>query len=526
MSREYWQLILEDKLPSKEASLQRNIAITAQYASWYLEKPKVFKWAGMAAFVSNAVGLFITISDEGEWQLFKETNNAIFEDIGWIFLAYKEERFEEIEAILGFEYNTYFLLKGFQLIKRGEDLLNDNQDVAEEMINLGTALLARHEQYIVAQPYFKDYGPAIRALLFTMLGLIDFDGDPLRISKSVKVGFGDLVDLRRFKDFGKADARWEFVTAKLFPKWWETERSVESLAGLTKLAGKESAVSAQSMIGWGTKLLRSVTAGVSFITKWLHNQIEHVGDIVVGLLNTTGNFQAQSGKEQKQKSFGEVLLSLVLTILYAIFVLSITPLILITPGLVIVFVLLQGSKLRDWWHDKPRQNRQTLVRNLSVALASAAGIILLVLGCQFLSRMAPDIITNLNQPPAQLRSTFVSSQPVVQSRVGIPVQIDSYHTSPDRVDSVEIFMNDQRLGTTGVLDTEQADIFPGHLGSVQVRSRGSLEGSVFRPEASNTATTVTLVWEGYIPGTYDLTLVAKDKAGRLGRPIVQRIEVR
>ena len=47
----------EEKLPSKNDVINRNKVISSIYADFYLENPEAFKWAGMAAFASNHVGI-------------------------------------------------------------------------------------------------------------------------------------------------------------------------------------------------------------------------------------------------------------------------------------------------------------------------------------------------------------------------------------------------------------------------------------------------------------------------------------
>jgi len=47
----------ESKLPKEEDVIARNKKISSMYAELYLEHPDIFKWAGMAAFASNHIGI-------------------------------------------------------------------------------------------------------------------------------------------------------------------------------------------------------------------------------------------------------------------------------------------------------------------------------------------------------------------------------------------------------------------------------------------------------------------------------------
>jgi len=44
---------------SSTSNLAQNLLITRAYAKLYIDNPRVFKWAGMAAFASDMVGIGI-----------------------------------------------------------------------------------------------------------------------------------------------------------------------------------------------------------------------------------------------------------------------------------------------------------------------------------------------------------------------------------------------------------------------------------------------------------------------------------
>jgi len=47
----------ESKLPPESEVIDRNKKISSLYAQLYLDNPDVFKWAGMASFASNHIGI-------------------------------------------------------------------------------------------------------------------------------------------------------------------------------------------------------------------------------------------------------------------------------------------------------------------------------------------------------------------------------------------------------------------------------------------------------------------------------------
>jgi len=383
-------------------------------------------------------------------------------------------------------------------------------------------MLAQHEQYNIAQPFFASFKPPILALLQTTLGLIDFDGDPLKIDQSVKVRFQDIVDIRQIWNVGKADQRWKFVTETLFPRWWQADRNFnETHRRLERLAVQAKS---PNLSAFGGNMLKWVTNGVSTVAKWLQDAPKRLAG------STEKMIRAQSESKEK-KGFKDIikdgLIFFFLTVLPLIFIVLIAQLVLRAPGLVIVFLLLHGNRLREWWNNQPKQAR---LQKLRLTLSVAIGAVLLVIGCQLSSRLGPGIIDFLQPiwptPNVWPRSAFVVPQEVVRAKVGQKLHLNSYHMSIEELDVIEILVNGHQLGGEISAVAGQA-IFSNYLASIQVRSK-------VRPVLTNTirlsylsrAWAVTIQWEGHVPGVYELKLVATDVAGHQGQPLVQRIEVR
>src|SRR6185436_10671800 len=97
--------------------LKSNEYVTAAYAEMYLRNPAVYKWAGMAALTSAAVGRgmymihYLKQSRMGlmlGWfrhevatvaDMLGAGNLAVFEDIYWQHLAYERAGIAELERI-------------------------------------------------------------------------------------------------------------------------------------------------------------------------------------------------------------------------------------------------------------------------------------------------------------------------------------------------------------------------------------------------------------------------------------------
>src|SRR5262245_131311 len=107
--KEHWESLALEALPDETHLIARNAAISAQYARWYLQRPEL-KWAGMAAFASHHLGLALHVyadlcavledllragrnpgmedSKLADLELVRQTNNRIYQHIGWAHLAY------------------------------------------------------------------------------------------------------------------------------------------------------------------------------------------------------------------------------------------------------------------------------------------------------------------------------------------------------------------------------------------------------------------------------------------------------
>jgi hypothetical protein len=122
-----WKALADGLLTDQPCVFHRNLEISSRYAWMYKFLPACFKWAGMAAFASHHVRLalfpfrldrdragYVDIPHSlgrrkvllmADVNTIRETNNAIFDDIFWVHLAYgaTDDGIERLRALLATE---------------------------------------------------------------------------------------------------------------------------------------------------------------------------------------------------------------------------------------------------------------------------------------------------------------------------------------------------------------------------------------------------------------------------------------
>lgn len=260
-----WLRYVESGLPQEERFSERNRAITARYASWYLAYPEMFKWAGMASFASRQVGVAIVMAEMlaapdrmGEGNIFagmhrfaaqqfmmhdfeamRKGNNNIFRDIAWAHAAYIEGGLAAVDACCT-GTDRGLLLEGFGMIDRGSDLLrrHDDAEAGEQLVWEGNIALLRHEQTTVLQPVFDSLTPGGR-ILASMGSELDFScdmpADP-KYQASFSSHYGYLETLAGMKSIADPVHRWQWVEARVVSAWMAADRAIrEGTAGMGQL---------------------------------------------------------------------------------------------------------------------------------------------------------------------------------------------------------------------------------------------------------------------------------------------------
>ncbi len=281
--KEEWIDRLASGLPPEERIVERNTAITARYAAWYLQKPEIFKWAGMAAFASRQVGIALAFSemmhapdqivlqeelpDEGfsfdpgrlfrsalnnlfsvpsfmhsvaARQLFladldeiRRGNNAIFADIAWAHEAYQESGIGEIENNCTGAEDDY-LLAGFRMIDEGARMLKaGNKEEARRMIWDGNVLLLRHEQLNTLQPIFDAISQQGR-IVVSFGSELDFSGAVDNVKASFSSFSGYFETLTGMRSVTDREHRWLWIENDVLPAWERVDSTYAEGSGLKK----------------------------------------------------------------------------------------------------------------------------------------------------------------------------------------------------------------------------------------------------------------------------------------------------
>ena len=265
--RELWWKRLQDSLPPEESVIERNRAITAQYAQWYLASPELLKWAGVAAFASHRVGFSLlpykliikdgkaisvadTLDDSvdqlvllRDLDLIRQTNNLVFADIGWAHLAYLSPGggIEVIEAAAAQDDAVApALVEGFREIEMGRQLLTSSdtsRSLADAHIWKGNFLLLRHEQFVTVQRQFDQLEKGFTIFL-SLVTTTDFDANNLTMDWRTHTSFYKymwtqglfmLARTRSWPDITNVHHRWHWISRRVFPLWRRVDSTDRTL---------------------------------------------------------------------------------------------------------------------------------------------------------------------------------------------------------------------------------------------------------------------------------------------------------
>jgi hypothetical protein len=179
-----WKAVANGLLSDPCCAFHRNLEISSRYAWIYKLQPACFKWAAMAAIASHHIRLalfplrldtdrtgYVDIPHSlvrqkllltEDVNTIRATNNAIFNDIFWVHLAYvtAEDGIEHLRALLQAERHYAPVLAGFETIDQGRRVLEDGmasaaaRQTADDLIWEGTTELLEHEQRALVQPNF------------------------------------------------------------------------------------------------------------------------------------------------------------------------------------------------------------------------------------------------------------------------------------------------------------------------------------------------------------------------------------
>jgi hypothetical protein len=252
-----WKAAADDLLTNQCCAFHRNMEISARYAWMYKVQPACFKWAAMAAFASHHVRLALfplRLDADGSGYVdiphsvgrpklllledvntIRATNNAIFDDIFWVHLAYvtAEDGFECVRALLRAERDYAPVLSGFEAIDQGRRVLEDATATAEarqaagDLIWEGNVQLLEHEQRALVQPNFDRLSCAF-ARLVSIGATTSFEVNGVRQEiayftsfylHSLTRGLQHALHAHAWPRITRYDDRWRWLVSSVVPRF-------------------------------------------------------------------------------------------------------------------------------------------------------------------------------------------------------------------------------------------------------------------------------------------------------------------
>lgn len=252
-----WRSATAGLLTDEACAFHRNVEISARYAELYCRLPACFKWAGMAAFASHHVRLalfplrldadrtgYVDIPHSlgrrrslllGDVNTIRETNNAIFDDIFWVHLAYaaSDDGLARLRTLLQPEPQYAAVLAGFEAIDRGRRVLDDGtapaeaRRAAEDLVWAGNVRLLEHEQRALVQPHF-DLLSCASARLVSLGSATTFEVRGVRHEltyftafylSALTRGMPDALRDRAWPRITRYDDRWRWIATSVVPRF-------------------------------------------------------------------------------------------------------------------------------------------------------------------------------------------------------------------------------------------------------------------------------------------------------------------
>jgi len=258
----------ESKLPPESEVIERNKKISSLYAQLYLDNPDVFKWAGMASFASNHIGIGLlpyrfsnfdlldlqsSCRKKGlvnDFNLLRHINNRIYDDIAWTHQAYLDGGISLISDLMKDDPHYAKMLVAWEAL---DSAIQHKSEYDSETLNLkiwdANIKLLRHEQEFIVQPMFDQFG-AIFKKLITLCASLDFSPNHLKTDRAYHSTFvmymyknelSLLLKSMFIPDLTRFMQRWLWLENKVSPNWILKEREDPSLTEKIETIYKQKA---------------------------------------------------------------------------------------------------------------------------------------------------------------------------------------------------------------------------------------------------------------------------------------------
>lgn len=247
--------LYEFDLPPEEDVIRRNRTITSYYAQLYRNEPKLYKWAGMAAFASYHIGEKLklwnwtktkiksfpdtcqkknrTIEDDA--QIIRIINNRIFLEIGKLHLAFSQLDYEAFKNQLLQANKHKIIIDAFDKLNKAKK--ETNSEILDKLIWEANTEILYHEQSLVVQPMFNKLSATFSNAM-SFIASFDYTVNHKKTNWKFSSRFILFMLLKGHaitKETGyipaitNFDQRWFWITEDLLKKWRHVEKSTISV---------------------------------------------------------------------------------------------------------------------------------------------------------------------------------------------------------------------------------------------------------------------------------------------------------
>jgi len=242
-------------LPPEENVIRRNRTITTYYAKLYRSDPKLYKWAGMAAFASFHIGEKLKLwnwekkgiksfsntcqkknrSIEDDIQIIRILNNRIFLEIGTLHLAFSQLDYQVFKKQLIQLKKHKIIIEAFNKLHIAKT--ETNFQVSEKYIWDANIKILYHEQSFVVQPMFNKLTTTFASAM-SFVASFDYNVNHKKTNWKFSSRFILFMLTKGFsvtKKYGYIPAvtnfkqRWFWITEDLLNKWQDIEKNTSSV---------------------------------------------------------------------------------------------------------------------------------------------------------------------------------------------------------------------------------------------------------------------------------------------------------
>jgi hypothetical protein len=256
-SIEGWKELSNGLLSDHCCAFHRNAGISTRYAWVHTLQPAIFKWAAMAAIASHHVRLAlyplrVSADRTGYVDVYRSpvrrrrllfedantiraTNNAIYDDIFWVHLAYAsaDDGIDRLRRLLHADPHYERILSGFEALDQARQALeaattsDEERRAANELVWEGNVGLLEHEQSAVVQPNF-DLLSCASARLISIGSATTFEVRGVRQEMryftsfylySLTRGAPAAVRTQTFPRITRYDDRWRWLEMRVVPRF-------------------------------------------------------------------------------------------------------------------------------------------------------------------------------------------------------------------------------------------------------------------------------------------------------------------